>query len=104
MNERKERLYLEDLGTALRWTGSTFSIFIKKWFYYIPRVKLTLIEGYHETAEKAEEAIIKSKLGERTIGFPEDYPKNFEIVCRPEDLLRFAKLIQNVCSSQTNSD
>ena len=104
MEERKERTFLEDLYMLRSGRRTNVSIFIQKWFHYIPRVKLTFIEGYHETAEKAEEAIIKSKTGKRTIGFPEDYPKNFEIVCRPEHLLRLAETIQKVCSSNTHSD
>ncbi len=104
MDERKERLYLED-RYSLRsggWTGVT--IFIRKWFHYNPQVKLTFIEGYHETAEQAEEAITKSKLGERIIGFPDDYPKNFEIVCMPENLLRLAETIKKVCNPNEHSE
>ena len=97
-------MYLEDLHLLRSGRFTCVSVFIEKWFYYIPRVKLTFVEGYHETAEQADEEIRKSKRGERTIGFPEGYPKNFEIVCRPKDLVRFVKTIQNVCSSHTYSD
>ena len=99
-NESQECLYLEDLG-ALRgppWKMCV-SVFIEKWFYYIPRAKLTFVEGYHETAEQAQEAILKKRRGETTIGFPEDYPKHYELVCRPSDLLHLAKVIQKVCNS-----
>ena len=102
--EMKERLYLEDLHLLRSGRFTCVSVFIEKWFYYIPRVKLKFVEGHHETAEQADEEIRKSKHGERTIGFPEDYPKNLTIVCRPEELLHFAKTIQNVCISHTYSD
>jgi hypothetical protein len=70
----------------------TYTIDIERFFYYIPRVKLSIIEGYY-----TEEP---NKWTNETI---EDAPKKDVIVSmtfRPDDLKEVAKQIMQICEQE----
>lgn len=96
-NETEEILYLEDMYLLRRMTYTTVSVRIHRWHHYIPRVKLTLVEGFYKTAEEIDKALSDAKYGKKLPALPEDYPKHFEMVCRPDDLLRLAKALTRIC-------
>jgi len=50
---------------------------IDRWFHYIPRVKLTMIEGYYK-AEEIEKALEEAERGKKSPTLPEDYPKHLK--------------------------
>jgi hypothetical protein len=69
---------------------------IDKWFYYVDRAKLMLIEGTYskEDLEKAAERCNHIDILERAGESPDvDCPRHFTVVCRPLDLVRLAKAI-----------
>jgi hypothetical protein len=77
---------------------TTVTARVHKWHHYIDRVKLTFVEDLHYSYEETEEAIRRGRPEPKAL-FPEDYPKHFEIVCRPRDLLYFAKVLTEICES-----
>lgn len=94
--ETEEILYLEDMYRLRDMRYTCVTVRINRWHHYIPRVKLTMVEDFHKTAEEIDKAI--SEYG-KDPNFP-DYPKHFEIVCRPEDMLKLAKTLIEICEPE----
>ena len=94
MGEKDENyfdiFYIEDRHN-LRNHFTIVTVFIEKWHHYNKRMRITFVEGYHESWKEAEKAILARKRGEPIIGFPEDYPKTYSIVSIPEILSRLAE-------------
>lgn len=98
--EMKEILYLEDMYSLRDMRHTCVTVCIDRWFYYIPRVNLTMIEGYYKTEEEIEKVLREAKHGKKSSNLPEDYPKHFEIICRPRDLLKLAKALTKICEPE----
>ena len=95
MFEEKEAvLMLQDRYGLRSAQWNTVTIRITKWYYYGPRVKLTIVEGYHNR-EDIDNAV---RSQGKDVQNP-SYPKNLEIICRPEEMLQLAKTITKVCES-----
>jgi len=99
MEKSEDRLYIEDHGVVRR-QRTTISIFLDTWFHYVHRVKISIIEGYYKTYEEAMETIRKYDKGERPSHLPDDYPKHFEIVCNPVELMHLSEKIQELCKDK----
>lgn len=95
--KREEILHFENWH-RISGVEPTVTVYIHRWFYHTPRVKLTMIEGYYENREQINEKLTKALRGEYTSqGFPKDYPKRFEIMGRPDDMLRLAEALSKAC-------
>lgn len=101
--ETTELLYLEDMYSLRDFSHTIVTVRIHRWFYYIPRVKLTMIEGYYKTEEEIEKALMIARSGNKTT-IPVGYPKYFEIICRPEDMLRLAKTLIKICEPEEQTE
>ena len=84
MDWKEEILHLEEYGEQ-GW--STATVRITKWVYYVPRVKLTIVEGYHKSSEDIDKAIGSY---EKDAECPH-YPKHLTIICRPNEMLELPK-------------
>lgn len=86
-------VHLDDRYCLHEHTWTPITVRIQRWYYRGPRIKLTIVEGYHETSEEIDNA-----LGEygKNPDFP-NYPKHLEIVCHPEDMQNIAKALTEIC-------
>ena len=75
-------------------------VHIHRWHYYIPRVKLTMIEGCHRIEEEIGKALHEARHGKKSPILAEDYPKHFTLVCRPWDLLHLANALTRICEPE----
>lgn len=55
-----------------------------------------MIEDYYKTSEEIDKAL---KEYGKDPDIP-DYPKHFEIVCRPEDVVKLAKTLIKICEAE----
>jgi hypothetical protein len=99
--EKEEILHLEDMHSLRYMNFTTVTVRIHRWHYHIPRVKLTIIEGYYRTAEEIEKALQEAKYGKKSPNLPEDYPKHLEIVIRPEAMTELAKVLAKISEDAT---
>jgi len=107
--EKEEILYLEDMYCLRSISHTCVTVRIERLFYRIPRVKLTLIEGFYKKSEEIDKALedVRWKETKRALEeairrkessiLPEDYPKHFELICRPRDFLILAKILTKIC-------
>jgi hypothetical protein len=93
---KSKSLTLLDRGLLRGIVNTPVSIFIHKWYYYIPRAKLTLVEGYWETYEEFLKVIPEGVRPRHDDG----KPRHFSFICRPEELLKLAEAIKEVCGSE----
>lgn len=98
MSERQEILHLEDMYCLRRNRYTTITVGIHKWHHHIYRVALTFVEGYHSTSVELDKAI--ERRPEPGALYPEDYPKHFQMICRPRDLLHLTKVLGDVCEPE----
>lgn len=89
-------LYLQDRYMLRQGTWTCVTVRVQRWYYRGPRVKLTFLEGYHKTSEEIDKAV--SEYGKNP-HFP-DYPKHFEIICSPEDMLDLVKTLVKICETE----
>ena len=90
MDWKEEILHLEEYGEQ-GW--STATVRITKWVYYVPRVKLTIVQGIHNSSEAIDKAI--GSYG-KDAECPH-YPKHITIICRPNEMLQLVKTITEFC-------
>ena len=95
--EKEEILYLEDMYMLRSMTHTCVTVRIERWHHYIPRVKLTMIEGFYKTSEEIDNALKEARSGKKPPILPEDYPKHFELICRPQGFLTLAKILTKIC-------
>lgn len=69
---------------------------MKSWYYYTDRAKLIFIRRYFPGEGDLEEAFSKCEHPEE-----KDFP-HFEIICKPRELVNFAKQILKFYSAQEN--
>ena len=105
--EKEEVFCFENLGYRHGLgTHPMVTVKIERWFYYIPRAKLTLIDGIYGSPEEVDEAVRKAELlqlkakvqGQGMQQVHEKPPRFFEVVCHPQSLLHLAEAIRRVCS------
>jgi len=99
LSESEKILYLEDMYCLRSNRHTPVTVRISKWHYHIWRVALTFIEDYHRTSREIDKAI-REGIPEPKDLFPEDYPKHFEMICRPNDLRRLAKAMTEICEPE----
>lgn len=96
----EEILYLEDVYALRTMSHTCVTVHINRWHYYVPRVRLTMIEGSYKTEEEIEKALREAEYGKKSLSLPEDYPKHFTLACRPRDLLNLAKTLVKICQPE----
>jgi hypothetical protein len=68
---------------------------MKKWYYYADRAKLLFVKGYFPIEGELEKSFNSIERPGDNFDFP-----HFEIICKPQELVRFAKQILNFYSSK----
>jgi hypothetical protein len=91
---RDEKIFLLEDRYCLHNTWTLVTCRIQKYFYHGPRVSLTFVEGYYKSSKEMDKAI--DSRG-KNHSFP-DYPRHFEIICRPEDIDQLAKALTEICT------
>lgn len=99
MGENETIFYVEDMY-CLHNTFTCVTVRVTSWHYHIDRVKLTMIEGYYKTSEEIDNALSEKRRNQLSEHpkYPEDpeYPRCFEIICRPCHMLDIAKALAKI--------